>query len=41
MGNDFNKNEDVNKMAWSFVRQQLEMIEEGGGQKAIQKQRCY
>jgi len=39
MGNEFNKNEDANKMAWSFVRQQLEVIEEGGGKKAIQKQK--
>ncbi len=39
MGNEFNKNEDANKMAWSFVRQHLEVIEEGGGKKAIQKQK--
>lgn len=38
MNKDFNKNEDVLKMAWSYVRQKLEKIEEGGGIKAIQKQ---
>ena len=37
--NDFNKNEDALKMAWSNVRQQLEVIEEGGGKKAALKQK--
>jgi len=35
----FNKNEDAMKLAWSQVRQQLETIYEGGGKKAIEKQR--
>lgn len=39
MINDFNKNEDAQKMAWSFVRQKLEVIYEGGGKKAAQKQK--
>ena len=39
MSNDFNKNEDAQKMAWSFVRQKLEVIYEGGGKKAAQKQK--
>ncbi len=39
MNNDFNKNEDVNKLAWSAVRQKLEIIYEGGGKKAILKQK--
>ena len=34
MNNDFNKNEDALKMAWSNVRQKLEVIYEGGGKKA-------
>jgi len=37
--NTFNKNEDALKMAWSFVRQKLEKIAEGGGLKAAQKQK--
>ena len=37
--NTFNKNEDALKMAWSFVRQKLEKIAEGGGMKAAQKQK--
>jgi acetyl-CoA carboxylase carboxyltransferase component len=37
--NEFNKNEDALKMAWSFIRQKLEVIAEGGGLKAAQKQR--
>ena len=37
MNNDFNKNEDALKMAWSNVRQKLEVIYEGGGKKAAQK----
>ncbi len=39
MNNDFNKNEDAQKMAWSEVRQKLEIIEEGGGKKATKKQK--
>jgi len=39
MDNSFNKNEDAMKLAWSQVRQQLERIYEGGGKKAIEKQR--
>lgn len=34
-----NKNEDANKMGWSAVKTILEKIEEGGGKKAIQKQK--
>lgn len=34
-----NKNEDAMKMAWSAVRQKLAVIEQGGGKKAIEKQR--
>lgn len=34
-----NKNEDANRRAWSQVKQQLEKIYEGGGKKAIEKQR--
>ncbi len=33
------KNEDALKLAWSQVRQRLEKIYEGGGKKAIEKQR--
>lgn len=39
MNNDFNKNEDALKMAWSNVRQKLEKIAEGGGKKAALKQK--
>ncbi len=39
MNNDFNKNEDANKMAWSHVRQKLDIIYEGGGKKAVLKQK--
>lgn len=39
MNNDFNKNEDAQKMAWSFVRQKLDVIYDGGGKKAAQKQK--
>ena len=39
MNNDFNKNEDSQKMAWSDVRQKLDIIEEGGGKKSAQKQK--
>ena len=34
-----NKNEDANKLAWSNARLLLDKIEEGGGKKAIQKQK--
>lgn len=34
-----NKNEDFNKLAWTDIRQMLNKIEEGGGKKAIQKQK--
>ncbi|MDE3184033.1 MAG: acyl-CoA carboxylase subunit beta [Bacteroidota bacterium] len=36
---EMNKNEDVNKLALAKIRQLLEKIEEGGGKKAIQKQK--
>ncbi|HUZ59080.1 MAG TPA: carboxyl transferase domain-containing protein [Hanamia sp.] len=36
---EMNKNEDANKMAWSNIKILLEKIEEGGGKKAIQKQK--
>ena len=35
----FNKNEDHNKLAWSQVRSKLEKIFEGGGSKAIARQK--
>ena len=35
----FNKNEDEHKLAWSAIKQQLEKIYEGGGKKAIAKQK--
>ena len=35
----FNKNEDALKMAWSQIRQKLDKIHEGGGAKAVQKQK--
>ncbi len=35
----FNKNEDAMKLAWAQVRQKLAIIEQGGGKKAIEKQR--
>ncbi len=35
----FNKNEDAMKMAWSRVKRELEVIYEGGGKKANQKQK--
>lgn len=35
---NFNKNEDALKLAWSSVKQQLSLIAEGGGKKAIEKQ---
>lgn len=34
-----NKNEDANKLAWGNISKLLEKIEEGGGKKAIQKQK--
>jgi acetyl-CoA carboxylase carboxyltransferase component len=34
-----NKNEDANKTAWRGIKNLLEKIEEGGGKKAIQKQK--
>lgn len=39
MNIEFNKNEDANKLAWSQVKQQLAKIYEGGGKKAVEKQR--
>jgi 3-methylcrotonyl-CoA carboxylase beta subunit len=39
MNIDFNKNEDVMKMALSNVKKLLAKIEEGGGKKAIEKQK--
>ncbi len=39
MNNDFNRNEDAGKLAWSEVRQKLDVIHQGGGKKAIEKQR--
>ncbi len=35
----FNKNEDEQKLAWGTVKKQLEKIHEGGGKKAIEKQK--
>ncbi|MEO8819348.1 MAG: carboxyl transferase domain-containing protein [Ginsengibacter sp.] len=34
-----NKNEDTNRLAWNNIGKLLEKIEEGGGKKAIQKQK--
>jgi 3-methylcrotonyl-CoA carboxylase beta subunit len=39
MNIEFNKNEDAMKMSLSMVQQRLEKIYEGGGKKAIQKQK--
>ncbi len=39
MNMEFNKNEDVMKLSLSQMRQRLEKIYEGGGKKAIEKQR--
>ncbi|MGN6530789.1 MAG: acyl-CoA carboxylase subunit beta [Ginsengibacter sp.] len=39
MNIEMNKNEDANKIAWSNIKTLLEKIEEGGGKKAIQKQK--
>lgn len=36
---EMNKNEDANKMAWSKIKTLIEKIEDGGGKKAIQKQK--
>ena len=35
----FNKNEDEQKLAWGTIKKQLEKIYEGGGKKAIEKQK--
>ncbi|MFS8083955.1 MAG: acyl-CoA carboxylase subunit beta [Ginsengibacter sp.] len=34
-----NKNEDANKLAWSEIKKLQALIEEGGGKKAMQKQK--
>ena len=34
-----NKNEDIQRLAWSQVKQELEKIYSGGGRKAIEKQK--
>src|SRR6185437_10623800 len=39
MNIELNKNEDANKLSWSKIKNLLDKIEEGGGKKAIQKQR--
>jgi 3-methylcrotonyl-CoA carboxylase beta subunit len=39
MNIEFNKNEDSLKLLWSEVKKKLVKIEEGGGKKAIEKQR--
>src|SRR6187549_1012684 len=39
MSKDFNRNEDVLKMQWTDMRRKLEKIYEGGGKKAIEKQK--
>jgi 3-methylcrotonyl-CoA carboxylase beta subunit len=39
MNIEFNKNEDAMKLAWSQVKQKLTVIEQGGGKKAIEKQK--
>jgi acetyl-CoA carboxylase carboxyltransferase component len=39
MNIEMNKNEDANKMGWGNIKKMLEKIEEGGGKKAIQKQK--
>ena len=36
---EFNKNEDVMKLALSELRQRFEQVKQGGGRKAIEKQR--
>ncbi len=39
MNIDFNRNEDAMKLSLTQVKQRMEKIEEGGGKKAIEKQR--
>ena len=39
MNIELNKNEDANKLGWSNIQTMLSKIEEGGGKKAIQKQK--
>lgn len=39
MNIELNKNEDANKLSWSKIKNLLDKIEEGGGKKAIQKQK--
>jgi acetyl-CoA carboxylase carboxyltransferase component len=39
MNIELNKNEDSNKLSWSKIKALLDEIEEGGGKKAIQKQK--
>lgn len=39
MNIELNKNEDANKMAWVNIKNLHQKIEEGGGKKAIQKQK--
>lgn len=39
MNIELNKNEDANKMAWSQIKKLAYTLEEGGGKKAIQKQK--
>lgn len=39
MNIEMNKNEDANKLAMSNIRKLMEKIEEGGGKKAIKKQK--
>ena len=39
MNIDMNINEDANKLEWNAIKVLLEKIEEGGGKKAIQKQK--
>ena len=36
---ELNKNEDANKLAWTTIRKIADVLEEGGGKKAIQKQK--
>jgi len=36
----FNKNEDAMRNAWSRIRSELDKIQEGGGKKAIEKQKA-
>ena len=39
MNIEFNKNEDAMKMSLSMMEKRLEKIHEGGGKKAVQKQK--